>query len=139
MFGRRNNGLAVIWTPIFALLFACATASKAPVEGGVLAPGVAMDPDMPDVAVFHHSEITVVSRVEPTLPEAGKRLKAEERVCLVRTYIDAAGTPWKAVARDCPAVLTEPAETCVLSWRFEPPRNAEGEIVPASVTYRVAF
>jgi len=125
--------------PIFAVLAGCATTSKAPVEGGVLAPGPAMDAAMPDVPVFHHSEITVTERVEPVLPDAGKRLKPEERVCRVQTYIDRTGTPWEAKAKDCPSVLVEAAQACMLKWRFEPPRNAEGEVVSASVLYRVTF
>ena len=139
MFGRNNNGASVRWISIVALLAACATAQKTPVEGGVLAPGVAMEPDMPDVAVFHHSELTVLNRVDPVLPEAAKALKPEERTCVVRTYIDTEGTPWKAVARDCPKALVEAAETCLLSWRFQPPRDAKGDVVAAAVSYRIRF
>ena len=139
MFGSENKCGRMRWIPILAALGACATAQKTPVEGGVIAPGFATDSDVPNAMVFHHSELIVVSRAEPTVPEDAQRLKTDERFCRVRTYINTEGIPWKAVARDCPTVLVEPAETCMLQWRFEPPRTAKGEVVSASAVYRVVF
>lgn len=124
---------------------ACARQPLPVLEGGTI--GVPADPHTldPESRIFHHSELTVVQRTDPTYPPEALPLALGTQSCLVRVYISEEGVPYgsqvTASVRQprCPVVFHEAASACVMAWRWEPPVSGEGEVVKANVHYKLDF
>ena len=90
-------------------------------EGGVDGTPLHMVPGQdPDVIAFHHTELVLEHRVDPSYPTKAIDLRLGSQVCRVQVFIDHSGVPYDAVPGHCPQVFYDEARSCVLQWRWQP-------------------
>lgn len=91
-----------------------------------------------EVHVFHHSELPMVSQVDPVYPAGG----VGKARCLVQVVIDPDGVPTRvgAEAGYCARAFAEESEAAVRAWRWEPPFPRYGQpCIYAKTTVAIRF
>jgi outer membrane biosynthesis protein TonB len=96
-------------------------------------------PLLPDrMRIFHHSELELKRKVNPSYPMGAEAAGHGTVRCRVTISIDERGVPFEVQAQDCPEVFHAPTEQAVLKWRWYPPRAGQ-ETVKARTTLQVQF
>jgi len=83
-------------------------------------------------------DVTATKKVTPRWPEAGKNLPHGGTVCEVTSFVDATGTPERAVSI-CGLWQFERAAThAAMKWRFEP-HMVDGVATPFKTKLKLTF
>lgn len=108
------------------------------VVGGV--PGGVVGSTGTGVRVFHHSELEVKKRVNPSYPEAARALNIGDQRCLAKVFINEEGVPYEVVVESCPKVFHEDTKAAILKWRWYPPKDGKSKVkaqTTIAVTYKL--
>lgn len=88
------------------------------------------------------SQIRVLNKVQPALPEELRRMARQAQVgafeCKVRIDVGADGVPVDAVVLDAPEFLVGPLREAALQWRFQPV-VVEGEARPFNYMWTMSW
>ena len=90
--------------------------------------------------VFHHSELEVRQRKQPTYPEAARELNLGDQRCKARVFIDERGVPYDVIVEACPQAFHSETKRALLQWRWYSPRDGREKVKAQTiiaVTYKL--
>jgi len=92
------------------------------IEGGVLGG------QLGGMRVFHHSELEVKKRVNPTYPDSAKQLNLGDQRCLATVRIGETGVPYEVTIAKCPETFHSATKQALLKWRWYPPKDGKSKV-----------